>query len=120
MTPEERWDIEIRAEKVLFEWAFENEKGDHTVLLVNVGRCIFKWRRLAERYEGTWIALGGGNTTAEEAFDELSDVEKRGVLAGVSMILRVPTFEEIPPIFDKKMEKWVTELETLRAAATAA
>lgn len=117
MTPEKRHDIEIRAEKVLFEWAFENEKGDCTVLLVNVGRCIFKWRRLIEDYEGTWIALGGGSTTAEEAFGDLTEVERRGVLAGVSMIYKIPTLDEIPPVFDEKMENWVGELEALREAA---
>jgi len=123
LTSEERYGIELRAEKVLTEWAFDyfnalssdeskNTSGDHVCLLVNVGRCVFKWQRLSEGYDGTFVSLV--NKSSDEAFSDLSDVEQRGVLGSTNMIYRVPSLDDIPPVFDEKMAIWVEELEQMR------
>ena len=125
MTPEQRWDLEVRAERILKDWAFERfdnadaieEEGHRLILLANVGRCIFKWRRLGEGYDGTYVGLIG--KTEDEAFNDLSAVEQRGVLAGLNVFCAPITYDNIPPVFDEKMEEWVSKLEQMRLAEAA-
>jgi hypothetical protein len=115
MTLEERSDA-------ILEWAFEHledkdEDGEPKVnnlaLLVNVSRSLLKWRRLAGAYDGTWITLGGGSN-GEEGFDDLTELDRRGVMAGCNKIGTQPTLDEIPSCWDEKLPGWLDELEQLK------